>query len=609
MTQYMTIAAIAFLVVEVLIVGIGILIGYRRGLGRTVVRAVYLAIIGVVSFFAGRTIANKITATVLNAVMPLIPEDISALLAQKPELSILLEHLLGALLVPFIFAILFAILQLLTLICFKLLSTKLVTAITKKTERTTVTKWTGAAAGMVLGIVVAAVLLSPMYTLLHVVESIPDDTIAIVEEAISENGMSLEADTGFSTTAMHARPNTIALAASSHFKASSISPLNEALIAKLTVYTIPATLDGEPSTESATDTLPILLTTAGDALYAYNVTAKNGGSQIDAITNAAAAVATHLSESCAVRHVAADALYLVGVSFRDNGSFMDIELPQSDNAILTSIVNNLVDTLAHTTPATVEANMNSLFGSSEIKYGTESAASTNTAINKGLLSSMTKLDKDDPMKSLQDEALSDAVASAIGNLADNENMSGVLTDIKDFAVGIIQDSDIDLSDEKYDALYEDISTNLSDKFTEHVSEDDEQTASVSDVAKSLESTIESYFDQYNIPTDSFQTSVIATCIAQEFYKEENIVDGSISVTVDDVLEFFGIAQSDIDNFLNGGSGSGTGSEGGSEGTAPVIPDDCDINDLPEDFDINDLPEDFDINDLPEGIDPSVIPGQ
>lgn len=591
MTQYMTIVATAFLVLEILIVGIGILIGYKRGLGRTIVRAVYLAIIGVASFFIGRSLATTTTHFAMSFITPMLPAEILSLLEQKPELFALLENLIGALLVPIIFATLFALLQLFTLICFRLISKKLVYAITKKEGRTTAGKWTGAAAGMLLGIVVAAILLSPMYALIHIVESTPDETVTILEDAILGNDTALDAGAPVPQSTMSVRPATIALASEKSFRVSGFSFVNELLIKGLTAYAIPNPIEGESATESATDTIPVLLATAGDALYAYNVTATHGGSAIDAITNAAAAVTPHLHESTSVCHIAADALYLVGVAFRDNGEFMGIELPESDNAILTSIVNNLVDTLSHTTPATVEDNMTSLFGKSEIHFG-DSLDGLDVAVNKGLLASMTKLDKDDPMKSLADESLSDAVSTAINNMADNENMSEVLTDIKDFAVDIINSSEINLSDEKYDPLYEEISADLSSKLNEHIDTESEELASVSEVAKSLESTIESYFDAYDVPMGTFETSVLASCIAQEFYKEENIVDGSFNITVDEVLDFFGITQSDIDDFLNGGFST-------EEGDTPSIP---------EDFDVNDIPEDFDINNLPEGFDPSDITG-
>ena len=568
MTQYLTMAAMAFLVLEVLIVGLCVLIGYKRGLGRTIVRAVYLAIIGVVSLIVGRSIAATATGIAMDFLMPSLPSEILSLIEQKPELLQLVENLVGALLVPLLFTTLFVVLQLLTLICFRLISKKLVSLITKKNERSTVGKWTGAAAGLVLGIVIAAVLLAPLYTVVHIVENTPETTIAIAGESFLDEELTLDTE-----GAMYV---------------SDFAFVNKMLVRGLTTYDIPDPAKDEKGTEPAIDTVPVLLATAGDALYAYGVTADQGGTMIDAIANTAAAITPHISESSAVRHITADALYLLGVAFRDDGEFMGFTLPEADNAILNSIIKNLIDTLSKTTAENVEANMVSLFGRTVIAYGTDFG---DISVNQGLLASMFKLDPEDPMKSLEDEALSGAVSSAINNLSDNENMSEVLTDIKDFAVDIMNSSEIDLSDEKYDPLYEEISENLSAKLNEHIDTESNEMASVSEVAKDLESTIESYFTAYDVPMGSFETSVLASCIAQEFYKEENIVDGQFNVTVDEVLDFFGITQSDIDDFLNGDAS-----------------EDFDVSDLPEDFDVSDLPEDFDISDLPEGFDPSDITG-
>ena len=591
MNDIISIAAMIFIALEMIFIIANIFIGYYRGLGRTVVRGVYLLVLGTISFFAGRSIAASLTKTVCDFVIPSLSGDVASLLESSPDIVILLENIIAALVAPIFFAVLFGLLQLLSLICFKRLSSYLVKTITGKTERSTVSKWTGAAAGLVLGIAIAAALLSPTYMALHIVENTPDDAFAILTESVEENGMTVGYEAPYSASAMRApavRPLSVGFA----FRASSVSPINKWLISGLTSYSIPHALATEKDHESAINTLPVLIDTASDALFAYNTTAKSGGASIDAFTNAAAAVAPHLGESVAIKHLAADALHAVGVAFRDHGSFMSIELPKTDNAILTSIVNNLVDTLSKTTPESVADNMTSLFGKNAIKYGVE-LLPEDTSINKGLLSSMAKLDKDDPMKSLEDEALSGAVSEAIGNLADNDNMSGVLSDIKDFAVDIIKESDIDLSDEKYDSLYDEISQDLSNKISEKIDVETNERPSVSEVAKDLESTIEGYFDAYDVPVDSFQTSVIATCIAKEFYKEENIVDGNISITVDEVLDFFGITKDDVEDFLGGSSDSSD---------TPSIPEDFDPSDIPEDFDPSDIPEDFDITDIPEDFD-------
>lgn len=620
MTQYLNIAAIVFLALEILTIGIGILIGYRRGLGKTIVRAVYLAIIGIVSFFAGRSIAASVTHKAVDILLPLLPEDIVSMLDVKPELAQLLENLVGALLVPVFFAALFALLQLLTLICFKKLSTKLVAAITKKEERTTAGKWTGAAAGLVLGVVIAAVLLAPMYTVLHVVENTPEDTITIFEDAIAENGMTLSAEAPVPSTALRVQPNTVALSASPTIHVSSFSFVNELLLRQLTDYTVPEAIESETGHEAAIDSLPAILATAGDALYAYNTTANSGGSTLDAFTNAAAAIAPHLHDSSTLAHIAADALCIIGTAFHENGSFMGIELPASENKILTSLVNNLVDTLSHTTVENAEANLISLFGQNEIVFGEE--ISTDISSNHGLLATMMKLDKDDPMKSLEDEKLSSAVSDVIESLAENESMSGVVTDIKDFAVDIIEQSDVDLRDERYHSLYEQISEELSAQFNKHVDPTTGLVSTVSQVAKDIKPVVSEYFRRYDVVVNDFQISVITTCIVQKFYSNDHLVDGTIVIVPDDLLAFFGILEEVTDTEIDPPvdtetpdetqtpeppTESETPDQEESSDISDLLPEDFDWSDLPEDFDWNDLPEDFDWSDLPEDFDWDSLP--
>lgn len=605
LTSLLTLPSTIFLVLEILIVLVGVLLGLKRGLGRTAVRATYLIIIAVLSLLIGRGIANNvadIVPTFARTVLSTEAPEVIEIMDMAPDLEILVAHLIGALLVPICFATLFVIFQVLSLIFFKKASVSIVTAITKNDEKPSWSKWAGAGAGLVLSLVVAAIVLSPLYTVVAIAENIPESTIS----DFSEMADVMEADP-INTTALKAPvvPTVASL------RVTNVFFLNNLVAEKLTSYEIPHPVANEDDHESVIHFIPVLLETAEDAFGVYVATSNAGGEQVDAVTNALAAVVPHLNDSATLKHVAAEALHVLGVSFRDNGSFMGLTLPQTDNAIVNSLIKNIVNTCAETDASSVVINMSSLFGLS--------SALDDLSINRGLLSSMLKLDQDDPMKSLADEKLAGAVSDAIGNMADNENMAGVITDIKDFAVGLIQDSNINLSDEKYEALYEKISKDLSEQLTIHVgtvepsagektdntSEEapDSQTtvSTVAAVAKSLEETIGEYFEEYDVPVDSFQTSVIATCIAQEFYKEENIVDGSINVTVDEVLDFFGITQEDINNFLGGGGGESTDSPNVN------IPEDFDPSDLPEGFDPSDLPEGFDPSDLPEGFDPSNLP--
>lgn len=581
-SSIITTASIVFLVLEALILVVAALLGYKRRLGVTTVRAIYLILIGVGAFFAGRAFADKAADYIMRFVHPLLPAEIATLLESHPELQLelLLQNLIGAILIPFAFAILFGLFQLLTLICFKKLATKIVVAITKKEESPKWSKWAGAAAGLALGIAISVILLSPMFSLISIVEHIPSETIDIFEEAIGSAGMSADVARPVPATALKAHSLLSKPATKFTLGISKFFPLNNWASAKLTDYDIPGALENEHTHESAQETLPLIIAAAGDALYAYNFTANHGGTSNDAFTNAAAAMIPHLADSTTTNHIASDAMCLIGFSFLENGSFMGIVKPKSENAVITSMIDNLIDTVSHTSPATVEANMTSLFGKNIITSTPEQSEETTpekAASNKGFLAVMMRLDTDDPVKSLEDTELADAVSESIANMAENNEMDNVINSIKDYAMEIIEDSNVDLADEKYDTLYEEISENLSAQINIHVEPTSDEKSSIAEVSKSIETTVSHYFEEYDIPMDSFQTSVISTCLAKEFYKEEYIdEEGSISVTVDDVLDFFGITKDD----LNSGN--------------------IDI-DLPDDVE---LPEGFDPSDLPEGFDPS-----
>ena len=595
LTSLLSIPSIVFLAMEILILLIGVLLGLKRGLGRTAVRATYLVIIAVLSLLIARGIANNvadIVPTFARTVLATEAPEAIEIMDMAPDLEVIAAHLVGALLVPICFATLFVIFQVLSLIFFKKASVAIVTAVTNNDEKPSWSKWAGAGAGFVLSLIVAAIVLSPLYTVVAIVENTPESTIY----EFSEVADATTAEADMSTTAL----KVTVIPTNASMRVTNLFFINNFVTEKLTTYKIPNTLATEDDRESLVHFIPTLFETAADAFTVYATTGNAGGEEIDAITNALSAVVPHLGDSVTLKHIFADGIRVLGQSFRENGSFMGLTLPETDNAIVNSLIKNIVKTCAETDASSVMINMSSLFG----LYDT-----IDFTINRGLLASMLKLDQDDPKKSLADEKLAGAVSDAIGNMADNANMADVVTDIKDFAVGLLQDSDINLSDEKYNALYEKISKDLSEQLTIHVgtvepSDDDkgnegdgetttQTTATVAEVAKSLEDTIGGYFEEYDVQIDSFQTSVIATCIAQEFYKEENIVDGSINISVDDVLEFFGISQDDINNFLGGGDATDI--------PGVDIPEGVDPSDLLEGVDI---PDDFDPSDLPEGFDPS-----
>lgn len=538
----MTLLSVLFLVLELVILVGAAVTGYRRGIGKTAIRVLYLTIIGLGSFFLGRFVSFRLSDIIMDTVKGIVPQDVLTLLTTAPELEVLLINLVGALIAPLFFALLFGLLQLITLIYFNTIADKIVHAVYKKEEAPSWSKWAGAGTGAIVGIAVAAVLLSPIFTVIFVAENVPDDTVTIFAEALAEETPNESAAAPSVTGVLRAQPAPLSLSIKPSFNVTKFIPWDKALVRALTTYDIPDHHTDDADHENASDVLPVLIETAGDALYAYNVTAHNGGTANDALTNAASTVIPHLDEASTIKIASADLLRAMGITLQEKGSVFGIEMPASEDPLLKSMINNLVDSLAHTTPDTVKANMVTLFNTPSISYDPVAEEKPVVSSNKGLLSTMSKLDKDDPSMSLENEELSSALAESLGNVADNSAMDAVMNDVRDYTVDMISQKDVDFADEKYQPFYEEVSQQLTAQITPHLSNPE---ASVKDIATDIKPVLNDYLEEYEIEVSDLHTDIVATCIAKEFSDESYIVDGELNISVSDIMNFFGISEGDL----------------------------------------------------------------
>ena len=524
----MDILSVCFLVLHLLIIGLSVFIGYRRALGRSLVRLVYLIVIGFISFFGGRILAKVLSETAMGMIHGMLPADIQKTVLLSPELEPLLANMMGALLVPVLFAVLFGILELLTLICFKRISGKIVTGITKIDTPTTVTRITGAATGLVLGIAIATVLLSPVYVFLNVAENTSTKADTILSDAYDSFGMS-------SAPVMKAQPTTVLFHIKPSIPTTSFFPWEKPFANLLTSYSIHQHTE-KGHRESLLHSLPVLLETSSDALYAYNVTIQNGGLPNDALTNAAATIIPHLEESDTVKYLSADAIHALGVTFQNGDTILGFHLPESDDPLTNSLLTNLVNALADTSPESAKDNMITLFGMPTISY--QNAEASNVSSNSGLLSTMTRMEGEDPLASLAGED----TLGLVGSLAENNNMTGMMDDIQQYTQDKIKESDLDLSDRQYETFYNNVKDDITTQITNHTQKGD---ATITDVAKDIATTLDGYLEENEIEMDDMQVSVVSVSLAKEFMSEDYLVNGELDISVEDLMSFFGIDESQI----------------------------------------------------------------
>ena len=167
---------------QLLIVAIGVLIGYKRGIGRGIVRLIELVLIAVASLVLGRTIAAKIADTAFSLVLPMLGEEAAALIQSSESICALIVGFVGALLIPMLFATFFVLLALITKILLKKRSKAITKAVLGHEEDTS--KAASHGIGMLIGAVSAALvalaLFSPLYTALSFVGGLSDDSLALV---------------------------------------------------------------------------------------------------------------------------------------------------------------------------------------------------------------------------------------------------------------------------------------------------------------------------------------------------------------------------------------------------------------------------------------------
>lgn len=455
----MTTVSVAFLFLEILIITVGVLIAYKRGLGRSAVRLAYLCVIGVAAFFIARRISFSVSTPIYQFVYGILPSyDVQHLLEKSHELELLIENIIGAILTPLVFASLFFVLQLLTLVFFKKISGKIVSLVTKNHDAPSgASKWLGAAVGLVSSVAVAAILLSPVYTAIHVIDNTSPETIAIFFGATDEYEVQVKANTP--SRVLKASTATAKFEIKPSFAVTKFHPISDFISNAATKYSVPDAHEEE----SASHSLPVLVDIIADILYVHNSTISHGGSGMDALNNSVAAVTPHLDESITVRDAAASALCALGEILIEDKEFMGIALPKNQSVLIEGITNNILDTMSHTTLDTVDENMLMIFGTvgdelmPEHKRHDDFDPDHNThSGNSGLLITMEELkankDDTDPQALLK-QALeifgnNSEITSMINEMLAEHIAASMPQDInidKDTIKEILNNSDIDLS--------------------------------------------------------------------------------------------------------------------------------------------------------------------
>ncbi len=359
---------VSVLVLQVLIVGLGVLLGYKRGIGRGIVRLVELVLIAVVSLALGRAIAAKIADAAFSLILPLLGEEVSTLVSSSASISALIVGFVGALLVPVLFALFFSILGLITKILLKKRSKALTKVVLGHEEDTSksVSRGIGMAIGAVSAALVALALFSPIYTALSLVGGLSDESVALIgsliapEEATPSTPTEPDAALAVRVSLLKPKgPDIVGLIN----EVRTVSAVTAPLSLNLATATTP-----EGERYNAVEEAVALTNAVGAAATAINddPTDETGApaapaSPIATLTKVATAALPHIAGQPFAKELVATAASTAGQHLQNGGSIAGLSANSGD--FMTDImVSAISEVFAETTTENLSATTATLFG-------------------------------------------------------------------------------------------------------------------------------------------------------------------------------------------------------------------------------------------------------
>ncbi len=520
---------ITFLAIEFLIVAGGTFFGFRRGLGKTGVRFVYLVMIALFSLLISFLVVSVCAETILVMVRGQYSADLRKLIKASPELEALVEAFISGLIFPIIFAILFGTLQLLSLIEFGRVSRKILSAIFPKKEKDLASRISGAAMGFVISFVVAVILMSPVYMTLSVYASIPEDVLVAMTSEKKE-----ERETTPSSQLMLKRwPST-------DFEVPSFLVASRLVTNTLTGFETPNRVKTNVLAE-----IPILMEVADRALDTVDITGENGGDRIDVLTNACSILSLYVEDSAFVNELACDVICGFGVVLGRGDTIFEMSLDNNTDPALTPVVDSFMLVISETTPQTTKENLITLFGVPNDTFVPESkkqvAAQMNGVssadyYNIGMVSAFMHIKYKMPENnSGPTEQQNKVISKAFITMADNDAMHEVFEEVALYASDVVMEKASDLLGENKQAVYEQAASSIEETIAKTTDATTEEKVGL------VQEILDEAIKEFDVDIEDWEASILATCAVKEFSDEKYIDEnGEPTVSIDDVKTFFGI---------------------------------------------------------------------
>ena len=479
----MTVYTILF-IVEAIIVLIGFLVGLKRGMAKALVRLAELIIVAIASLLLGRWVLGMLSGTVTELLHTTLEDPLKSILLSTPDAEELLLGLVGALILPVIFLVIFVILKFFSLIGLSAL-TRLVAGKAKKR------RLLGGLVGAVTGILVASVFLCPLFTAVKIVATLPKETFLFLEEM----------------------PDT--QAAIDYIPKEDMTPPVSAIVVNAA-----ATFESCGKKYNATEEAPRIVALLLDIGKSYTESEQNGDDALISVSAAISATVKHLEDSEYIATLTTSLLNSIGESIKNGNDIFGIaEGMQGPAADM--ILKSLGNILTGVTPENIAANIAALAGDGE---------------KEGMLTVITEITSaGDITEVLNDKEKVDKLADSLITIAENPDLSSTMDALTEMGTGMLNEVLPETGTEKREEYMGTLSDSVNELLTATKTTQGDFSASV-DTATSI---IMEKVSATDTEITEGEAKLIAICALHNFGTAENYANAeNAPISIEDIENFF-----------------------------------------------------------------------
>lgn len=386
---------------------VGTLAGFKRGLGRGVVRTVYLVLLipiaGLLANLLATPIVNKVVSVVFDSGNMLIETAVGT-----PENSELLFEIVRVLIVPLMFAIVYGILEALSLIYFRHVSDGVLNKLVGDKQQHRLSRCFGGLLGFAQGAAVSVILLIPLCMATTTLAA--SDPVALA--ALNIPGVSAEAEAPTADTA-----SPVAMVPSNRLL-YSVTILDPDAIP----HEYRELREGEIC---MMDEAPHIINACGHAKRSYSIAAESGKSKAISGIRALGALNSSMGRSRVLPAVLAHTMNATSDIMTLAQNLFGLNI--SGNSVATQLMDEIISTLKNADSSSISSILGTLAGD---------------GYNSGTFENLLELSSKGAGESLkQNEHL---IADVLINLGRNKDLSKVNNIVSTIATDLMDSSNTPL---------------------------------------------------------------------------------------------------------------------------------------------------------------------